>query len=105
MPKTTYAIDLVGRYPTARLSVENHCGLWPVCGNTDGTLTPLYGYRLIGWCKAPFVRSSEWAIVFEKATPPDENIAGDQREMGVYWVHGDPKACRFTAGSTSFPDA
>lgn len=100
---TRLVTELVSSYPSHRLSRENHRGLWPVCANTDGSLTPLYGYRLIGWCRAPYAHTSEWAVVFEKVTQPDdESLTGDQREAGVWWIHGDPKVVRFTEGATAF---
>ena len=83
--------DMVGRFNNARLTEENHLGLWPVVdlrpliSDTRPRLFELDDdWKPIGWCEAPYRSMREYndAVVFEYVGAEIE-----EHPESVYWIH------------------
>jgi len=91
-------VDSLPKFNASRLNSENRAWVHPVCKLADGSFEVLDGWRLVGWCQAPFVSLlGEQAIVYEKLTPSVElgRDTYDHLEPGFYWCHGKPDLMRF----------
>lgn len=89
---------LVGRFTRGCvLTHENHLSLWPFCDHRPflddkrGSLFTLdKGWKLLGWCKAPFPSSRNYndALVLEFDPLAAKGFWSDSaRDAGTYWIH------------------